>query len=94
MSLHASGPIVTHVSVANDITPFHHSYILLSPLIYLFTPSNARSIQSILYALSAPVVYDADIAKEKNVSEHFAGRIPRNDGVRGGSIVRNCLSFR
>jgi hypothetical protein len=33
----------------------------LAPLIYLFTPSTKSALQSILYALSAPVLYDDDV---------------------------------
>ncbi|KAJ9120388.1 hypothetical protein QFC24_005345 [Naganishia onofrii] len=35
-------------------------YLLLAPLIYLFTPSTKSALQSILYALSAPVLYGDD----------------------------------
>jgi hypothetical protein len=69
------------------------SYLLFSPIIYLFTPSNARSLQSVLFALQAPVLYDQDIAQEKGASASFVSHVPRGDGVRGGSIVRDCQSY-
>lgn len=69
------------------------SYLLFSPLIYLLTPSNAKSLQSVLFALQAPVLYDDELAKSKGVSKGFAKHMPRSDGVRGGSIIRNCESY-
>jgi hypothetical protein len=69
------------------------SYLLFSPLIYLLTPSNAKSLQSVLFALQAPVLYDDELAKSKGVSKGFVKHMPRSDGVRGGSIIRNCESY-
>ena len=69
------------------------SYLVFSPLIYLLTPSNTKSLQSVLFALQAPVLYDEEIAKAKGASKGFVAHMPRSDGVRGGSIVRNCESY-
>jgi hypothetical protein len=69
------------------------SYLLFSPLIYLLTPSNAKSLQSVLFALQAPVLYDDELAKSKGVSKGFVKHMPRSDGIRGGSIIRNCESY-
>ncbi|KAH8084036.1 hypothetical protein HD553DRAFT_296451 [Filobasidium floriforme] len=68
-------------------------YLLFSPLIYLLTPSNAKSLQSVLFALQAPVLYDDELARTKGVSKGFVKHMPRSDGVRGGSIIRNCESY-
>lgn len=84
-----SPPLDEHVLTMMTLT----RYLIFSPLIYLFTPSNARSLQSVLFALQAPVLYDQDIAQEKGASASFVSHVPRGDGVRGGSIVRDCQSY-
>jgi hypothetical protein len=82
-----------------------HSYLLLSPLIYLLTPSNNSALQSILYALSAPVLYDDEpedvpvaqdkAGKDKKTEDEATGDKPqsaakvRRDGVKGGGIIRD-----
>lgn len=62
------------------------SYLLLSPMIYLLTPSTSACLQSVLHALSAPaskrssgsLASAADAAKEQ-------------DGLlQGGKLVRDC----
>jgi hypothetical protein len=47
----------------------------------------------VLFALQAPVLYDDALAKSKGVSKGFVKHMPRSDGVRGGSIIRNCESY-
>lgn len=78
-------------------------YTLLSPLIYLFTPGTSRSIEPVLFALSAPILYDQDVAaakaKDGTVKEeadkpagvpssNFQSTVPMTDHVRGGGLVR------
>ena len=74
---------------------------MLSPLIYLLTPSTNSALQSILYALSAPVLYDADqedISAANNESGNEsglgdiaqAGSKARRDGVKGCGIIRDA----
>jgi hypothetical protein len=87
------------------VEPISSRYLLFSPLIYLLTPSNNSALQSILYALSAPVLYDDDaedvpVAKDKagedkKTDEKETGDKPRSatkvrrDGVKGGGIIRD-----
>lgn len=72
---------------------FGFRYILLAPLIYLITPSTNSALQSILYALSAPVLYDEDEddSADKD-SEGMVGKTSksRRDGVKGGGTVRDA----
>ncbi|KAJ9102878.1 hypothetical protein QFC19_004606 [Naganishia cerealis] len=77
-------------------------YILFSPLIYLLTPSTNSALQSILYALSAPVLYDEDddsfwdMTKKQEDKDDKTGKSNgkagkgRRDGVKGGGIVRDA----
>ncbi len=65
-------------------------YILLFPLVVVLTPSPGKSIQSILYALSAPVRHGElqDLPPVRNKAsedEHEA----RRAAVAGGDVVRN-----
>ncbi|KAJ9092362.1 hypothetical protein QFC21_006863 [Naganishia friedmannii] len=53
-------------------------YILLAPLIYLLTPSTNSALHSILYALSAPVLYDDDDGD--STSERTAQKDDGNNG--------------
>lgn len=91
-----SSCIAALLKVAETI---YSRYILLSPLIYLLTPSTNSALQSILYALSAPVLYDDDhtsVAKDKSKDESRpddiaqAGNKARRDGVKGGGIIRDA----
>jgi hypothetical protein len=71
---------------------FGSRYILLAPLIYLVTPSTNSALQSILYALSAPVLYDED---EDSADKDSGGKVgktskSRRDGIKGGGIVRDA----
>ncbi|KAJ9114009.1 hypothetical protein QFC22_005827 [Naganishia vaughanmartiniae] len=81
-------------------------YILLAPLIYLLTPSTKSALQSILYALSAPVLYDDEedsipeqTAMKKDDDKDEGGKKGkstgkagkgRRDGVKGGGIIRDA----
>ena len=68
-------------------------YILLYPVVMLFTPSPARIIQSILFALQAPVRYgplDTSPMPPGEVGSDAEPVDPRRSGTRGGDVVRDC----
>lgn len=68
-------------------------YILLYPLVMLFTPSPARTIQSILFALQAPVRYGPLDTMPKPLGEigkDVEPIDPRRSGTMGGDVVRDC----
>lgn len=91
--------------IDGEVLSLLYRYLLLSPLIYLLTPSNNSALQSILYALSAPVLYDDEpedvpVTKDKGgddkktedketESEAQSGIKVRRDGVKGGGIIRD-----
>jgi hypothetical protein len=60
-------------------------------LIYLVTPSTNSALQSILYALSAPVLYDEDATNNsEQTGKVDAVSKSRRDGVKGGGIIRDA----
>ncbi|KAE8541228.1 hypothetical protein D1P53_002585 [Cryptococcus gattii VGV] len=65
-------------------------WILLYPFILILTPSSQKTIQSILFALSAPVRYEAldDTLKVKDQGKEVID--PRGSTVGGGDVVRDC----
>jgi hypothetical protein len=77
-------------------------WLLIYPLVLLFTPGPGMAVQSVLYALSAPVLYDEEqkaLAKkeagEKEVKQEEGKKSkaetdPRRAGVRQGDVVRDC----
>ncbi|WWD22715.1 hypothetical protein CI109_107208 [Kwoniella shandongensis] len=70
-------------------TPFI-KWILLYPLIIFLTPSPKKTIQSILFALSAPVRYD-ELDETPKVAEEGKERTDvRRSAVGGGDVVRDC----
>nr|XP_031862078.1 uncharacterized protein CI109_002491 [Kwoniella shandongensis]KAA5529150.1 hypothetical protein CI109_002491 [Kwoniella shandongensis] len=72
-------------------TPFiKFLWILLYPLIIFLTPSPKKTIQSILFALSAPVRYD-ELDETPKVAEEGKERTDvRRSAVGGGDVVRDC----
>ncbi|WVF66581.1 hypothetical protein IAT40_001321 [Kwoniella sp. CBS 6097] len=67
-------------------------WIIFYPLILVFTPSSKSIIQSILFALSAPVrqgVID-DTPKVANNGSNVDVLEQRRSGVAGGDVVRDC----
>jgi hypothetical protein len=71
-----------------------NSYIISLPLLYLGTPSSSRSIQSVLYALSAPIRYADGSVSGENLSGARGGSGGGSEslerGVSGGDVIRNC----
>lgn len=81
-------------------------WLLLYPLVLIFTPSPSMAVQSVLYALSAPVLYDGEDGKvaegegkgkeAERPSESKRTAAGKNDldarrrGVRQGDVVRDC----
>ncbi|WWC90168.1 uncharacterized protein L201_005101 [Kwoniella dendrophila CBS 6074] len=66
------------------------SWILFYPLIILFTPSPKSSVQSILFALSAPV-RKGDIDETLKVADQGKEvEDQRRNAVAGGDVVRDC----
>ncbi|OCF34854.1 hypothetical protein I316_03400 [Kwoniella heveanensis BCC8398] len=68
-------------------------WIILYPLILVFTPSSRSIVQSILFALSAPVrkgtIDDTPrVAQDPSVSLDSIEQ--RRSGVAGGDVVRDC----
>ncbi|OWZ36391.1 hypothetical protein C347_00562 [Cryptococcus neoformans AD2-60a] len=65
-------------------------WILLYPFVLILTPSSQKTIQSILFALSAPVRYEPldDTLKVKNQDKEALD--PRRSTVGGGDVVRDC----
>ena len=74
------------------------------PLLVIFTPSPAKSVQSILFALMAPVRYGTldnpileptqpkakeDASKQTNTAKDEIAD-PRRSGVTGGDTIRDC----
>jgi len=68
-------------------------YIMLYPLIMLVTPSPPKVIQSILFALQAPVRYGPLNLSPVPLGE-FGKEVepvdPRRSGTRGGDVIRDC----
>jgi hypothetical protein len=70
-------------------------YMLFYPLMMVFTPSSARAVHPILFALQAPVRYGPiDLTpKPKTSTGNAVGQEvedPRRSGVAGGDVVRDC----
>ncbi|BEI87546.1 uncharacterized protein CcaverHIS019_0102640 [Cutaneotrichosporon cavernicola] len=75
-------------------------WMLIYPLVLLFTPGPGMAVQSVLYALSAPVLYDGKqkaLAKEETKEVKQAENKGKNSetdasraGVRQGDVVRDC----
>ncbi|GMK59618.1 hypothetical protein CspeluHIS016_0802240 [Cutaneotrichosporon spelunceum] len=75
-------------------------WLLIYPFVLLFTPGPGMAVQSVLYALSAPVLYDEDqktLVKEGTEEEKKVenkGKKPETEpsraGVRQGDVVRDC----
>lgn len=71
-------------------------YMLLYPLLTIFTPSPKRAMQSILFALMAPVRYGSisethPSSKSTGISTDKAESLdPRRSGVSGGDTIRDC----
>ncbi|KAK8844731.1 hypothetical protein IAR55_006581 [Kwoniella newhampshirensis] len=65
-------------------------WILLYPLVMFVTPSPKKSIQSILFALSAPVRYDELDETPKVVDQGKETLDKRRTAVGGGDAVRDC----
>lgn len=94
------------VTVSSSHDPLTERYIIFFPLVLLITPSPAKSIQSILHALSAPVKFPGDEVdgnkdavavqvaepQEQNKKPKDDDEIkdPRRNGVRQGNVVRDC----
>ena len=73
----------------------NNRWILLLPLLVVFTPSPRRAIQSILFALQAPVRYGPVEAAPLDVpSDALLSRDPRRNAVGGGDVVRDCAVGR
>lgn len=68
----------------------YRSWILLYPFVLILTPSSQKTIQSVLFALSAPVRYEAldDTLKVKGQGKEIID--PRRSTVGGGDVVRDC----
>ncbi|KAK4687466.1 hypothetical protein P7C73_g2660, partial [Tremellales sp. Uapishka_1] len=64
-------------------------WMILYPLVLILTPSPARSIQSILFALQAPVRY-GPIDDLPSVVQGKEKVDERRSAVRGGEVVRDC----
>ncbi|WVQ64345.1 uncharacterized protein L199_002507 [Kwoniella botswanensis] len=66
------------------------SWILFYPLILLITPSPISSVQSILFALSAPVRHGEidDTPKVADQGKEVVDQ--RRSGIAGGDVVRDC----
>lgn len=63
-------------------------YMMWFPLLVIFTPSPAKSVQSILYALMAPVRYATPPPTEATpVGEAVESN---RSNVAGGDTVRDC----
>lgn len=68
-------------------------YVLLYPLVMLVTPSPAKVIQSILFALQAPVRYgplDTSLVPLSEVGKVVEPVDQRRSGTRGGDVIRDC----
>ncbi|WVR03121.1 hypothetical protein IAU60_000111 [Kwoniella sp. DSM 27419] len=66
------------------------AWVLFYPLIILFTPSSKSVIQSILFALSAPV-REGQIDETRKVADQGKEAVDvRREGVAGGDVVRDC----
>lgn len=70
----------------------YRSWILLYPFVLILTPSSQKTIQSVLFALSAPVRYEAlDDTHTLKVKDQGKEIIdPRRSTVGGGDVVRDC----
>ncbi|WVW81305.1 hypothetical protein I302_103296 [Kwoniella bestiolae CBS 10118] len=66
------------------------SWILFYPLILLITPSPKSSVQSILFALSAPVRQGIIDETPKVADQGKEVVDQRRNGVAGGDVVRDC----
>lgn len=68
----------------------YRSWILLYPFVLILTPSSQKTIQSVLFALSAPVRYEPldDTLKVKNQDKEAID--PRRSTVGGGDVVKDC----
>jgi hypothetical protein len=64
------------------------------PFIYVFTPSSSACMQSIIHALSAPVVYAKGDAKGHAVERKVGTPDEEEKGVAGGDIIRDCKSIK
>jgi hypothetical protein len=71
-------------------------YIILFPLIYVLTPSSAACVESVLFALSAPVLYGPSTGgvAQKESGGKNQGKEKDELGVRGGDIIRDCRTTR
>ncbi|EIW73115.1 hypothetical protein TREMEDRAFT_26353 [Tremella mesenterica DSM 1558] len=71
-------------------------YILFYPIIMFLTPSPRKSMQSILFALSAPVRYSSGPADGSVITGSSDTTTDGTDmeenrrGVQGGDVVRDC----
>ncbi|ORY27349.1 hypothetical protein BCR39DRAFT_538425 [Naematelia encephala] len=91
---------VVRGAVEADVSMFRWIlYILLYPLLWIITPSSSRVIQSVLFALSAPVRYgplDVSPKPARSTQEGEAppaedpDEDPRRSAVGGGDVVRDC----
>jgi hypothetical protein len=67
-----------------------YRYILLFPLIVCFTPSPSRAIESVLFALCAPVRSGEPSLTPENITKDLDMVEARRAGVTGGDVVRDC----
>lgn len=78
----------------------HVSYLLLWPIILICTPGPSQTVQSIMFALNAPVRYGPVVDKAPQVVQTLAedGKEEerpqsgngRREAVAGGDVVRDC----
>ena len=71
-------------------------YVILFPFMYFLTPSSAACVESVLFALSAPVLYgtSTDRVAENGLGGRGNDKEAAESGVRGGDIVRDCRTTR
>ncbi|WVN88518.1 uncharacterized protein L203_103729 [Cryptococcus depauperatus CBS 7841] len=65
-------------------------WILFYPLILILTPSSKNAIQSILFALSAPVRYEPRDETVKIKDQGKETLEDRRSAVEGGDVIRDC----
>jgi hypothetical protein len=76
----------------------HFSYLLLWPIILVCTPGSSQTVQSIMFALNAPVRYGPvrdqplEIVRtdEKSTTSKPKSGNGRREAVAGGDVVRDC----